>query len=94
VDLILAEFDRDHHAGAGASACSISRRRLIELQERGVPASVIDQASRTVLIVADDGVIVTVINRPTWFARFHHGAERLGHRQRRNRRLRRLTHSR
>jgi hypothetical protein len=94
VGLIRTQFDQDHDAGAGAAAVSISRRRLAELRAEGVPASLIDQARRTVLIAAGDGAIVTVINRPTWFARFHRGAERLGHRRRRNRRTHRPTHSR
>jgi hypothetical protein len=91
VNLIRAQFDRDHDAGAGSAAFSISGQRLAELRAEGVPASVIDQARRTVLIAAGDGAIVTVINRPTWFARFHRGADRLGHRRRRNRRTRRAT---
>jgi hypothetical protein len=80
VDLVLAQYDLEHHAGAGATAVSISRRRLAKLRADGVPASVIDQADHTILIIADDGAIVTAINRPTWFARFHYGADRLGHR--------------
>jgi len=63
VDLILGQFDRDHHAGAGVVAVSISRRRLAELQEEGFSVSLIDQAGHTVLIVADDGAIITAINR-------------------------------
>ena len=94
VDLIRAQFDRDYDAGAGVAAISISRQRLAALRAEGFPASVIDQARRTILIAADDGAIVTVINRPTSFARFHYGAERLGHRRRRNCRTRRPTHSR
>ena len=82
LNLVLAHFDRDHHAGAGASAISISRRRLSELQRDGVSPELIDQAGHTVLIVADDGAIITAINRPTWFARFHYGAQRLGNRRR------------
>jgi hypothetical protein len=90
VELIRTHFDRDHHAGAGAAAISISRRRLAELSAEGVPASVVDQAGHTVLIVADDGPIVTAINRPTWFARFHYGADRLSYRRRSGRRTRRV----
>jgi hypothetical protein len=86
VNLIRAHFDRDYHAGAGAVAISISRRRLAELLAEGVPASVIGQAGHTVLIVADEGAIVTAINRPTWFARFHYGGDRLSYRRRSGRR--------
>lgn len=82
VDLIVANGDREHHAGAGCTAISLSRSRMTELQAEGVPASVIDQAAGTVLIVGHDGAIVTVMNRPTWFARFHYGAERCGPRRR------------
>jgi hypothetical protein len=82
VDLVLAHFDQDYHAGASAAAISISRARLPELQRNGVPAAVIDRAAHTILIVSDDGAIITAINRPTWFARFHYGADRLGHRRR------------
>ena len=39
VNLIRDHFDRDHHAGAGAAAISISRQRLLELSAEGVPAS-------------------------------------------------------
>jgi hypothetical protein len=87
VDFVLTHFDRDHHAGAGAVAVSISRRCLAQLQPDGVPATVLDQAGRTVLIIGDDGVIITAINRATWYARFHYGADRLGHRRRSRRRL-------
>jgi hypothetical protein len=92
VNLILTHFDRDHHAGAGARAVFISRQRLAELESVGVSAAVIDRAGRTILILADDGAIVTAINRPTWFARFHYGADRLGHRRqpRRHARVRRF----
>jgi hypothetical protein len=86
--LVLANFDSDYDAGEGAVAISVSRRRLVELKEEGVPASVIDRAARIVLVLAADGAIITAINRPNWFARFHHGAERLGHRHRARQRSR------
>lgn len=82
VEFVLSQFDRDCHAGAGAAAVSISRARLAELQTDGVPAAVIGKAAHTILIISDDGAIVSAINRPTWFSRFHYGAERLGHRRR------------
>jgi hypothetical protein len=85
VNLILTHFERDHHAG---TAIFISRRRLAELESMGVSASVIDQAGHTILIIAADGAIVTAINRSTWLARFHHGADRLGHRRRTRRHAR------
>jgi hypothetical protein len=88
VGLVLAHFDRDCHAGAGAAAISISRTRLLELQRDGVPAAVIGRSGHAVLIIGDDGAIITAINRPTWFARFHRGADRLGHRRRSRRRNR------
>ena len=88
VGLVLAHFDRDCHAGAGAAAISISRARLAELQRDGIPAAVVDRACHAILIMSDDGAIITAINRPIWFARFHHGAERLGHRRRLRRRSR------
>ena len=88
VGLVLAHFDRDFHAGAGAAAISISRARLAELQRDGVPADVIGRAGHTILIITADGAIITALNRPTWFARFHHGADRLGHRRRSRRRNR------
>jgi hypothetical protein len=81
--LVVANFDRDYGAREGAAAISISRERLAELEGEGIPRALIGLASRTVLIVRSDGAIVTAINRPTWFARFHHGAERLSHRRRR-----------
>jgi hypothetical protein len=83
IDLVVANFDRDYGAREGAAAISISRERLAELEGEGIPRALIGLASRTVLIVRSDGAIVTAINRPTWFARFHHGAERLSHRRRR-----------
>jgi hypothetical protein len=89
INLILANYDSDYNAGAGATALSISRRRLAQLLAEGFRAPVIDQAGHTILIVADDGAIITAINRPTLFARFHYGAERLGHRRPRGRRPRR-----
>jgi hypothetical protein len=89
IKLVLLHYDRDTHAGAGKSALFISRHRCDELRRGGIEPSVAAQAENVVLIVADDGAIVTVINRPTWFARFHCGADRLGHRRRPRRRTRR-----
>jgi len=86
VDFVLANFDRDYDAGDGAAAISISRDRLAELEEEGVPKPLIGQARRTVLVIGPDGAIITTINRPNWYARFHNGADRLGHRQRRRHR--------
>jgi hypothetical protein len=77
LDFVVANFDRDYDAGDGTAAISISLRRLAELKTQGVPKNLIDQASRTVLIMGEDGVIVTAMNKSTWFSRFHHGAERL-----------------
>lgn len=93
LDFVLAHFDRDWHASAGAAAISISRRRLVELQTDGVPAAVIEKAGHTILIVSEDGAIITAINRPTWFARFHYGADRLSHRRRSRRRANRHSRS-
>jgi hypothetical protein len=81
IEFVARHNDRDTHAGAGVSALSISRRRCDELRRRGNDASLVDHAENVFLIVADDGAILTVINRPTWFARFHRGADRLGHRR-------------
>jgi hypothetical protein len=88
VDLVLTHFDRDCYAGGGAAAVSISKPRLAELQTDGVPAAVLGRAAHTILIVGEDGAIVTAINRPTWFSRFHYGADRLGHHRRSPRRSR------
>ena len=88
VKLVLTHFDRDCNASAGAAAVSISRARLAELRTAGLPPAVIDQAGHTILIIGDDGTIITAINRPTWFARFHYGADRLGHHRRSRRRSR------
>jgi hypothetical protein len=89
IKLVLSHYDRDMHAGGTVSALSISRLRSAELRRGGIEASLVDQAEKVVLIVADDGAILTLINRPTWFARFHQGADRLGHRRRSLRRGRR-----
>jgi hypothetical protein len=86
VNFVMANFDCDHYAGDGATAISISRRLLAELEVQGASSNLIDQASRTVLIVGEDGGIVTAINRPTWFARFHYGADRRSHRRHRRHR--------
>jgi hypothetical protein len=77
VNLVLANFDRDHHAGGGAAAISISKGRLRDLERAGYPIQLLERAARTVLLIAESGAIITVINRATWFARFHRGADRL-----------------
>jgi hypothetical protein len=45
--------------------------------------------------MGEGGAIVTAMNRSTWFSRFHHGAERLGHRRKlRRHKLSRRRHPR
>lgn len=65
VQLVLKNFDQDHHAGGGAEALSISRGRVQILLDEGTPIALLERASRTVLVVAEDGSVVTAINRPT-----------------------------
>lgn len=69
VQFVLANFDLDHHAGAGVAAISISKPRLRLLEEQGAPIEVLERAARTVLLIAEDGAVVTAINRPTWHNR-------------------------
>lgn len=79
IDLVVANFDRDYETHDGATAISISRERLAELEGEGVPRALIGRASRTVLIVSADGAIITAMNSPTWSTRFPHGTEKLRH---------------
>jgi hypothetical protein len=82
IELILDNFDADADAGEGVVALSVSRKRCHELHGKVPDLGALDQAKRTVLLVAADGAVVSVINRSNWFGRFHRGAERLGHRRR------------
>ena len=82
IDFVCATFDLDRDVGSGRRAVSCSRIALDKALREGMATDIVDGARRLVLIISDDGVIVTVINRQTWFARFHRGHARLGARQR------------
>lgn len=69
VQFVLQNFDQDHHAGAGASAISISKARAQVLSRESTSPALLERAARTVLVVSEDGYIITAINRPTWHNR-------------------------
>lgn len=74
--LVVTEGDKEHDAGAGICARSFSRRRLSQLSASNISKSVLDQAAHTVVLIGQDGSIVTVINHQTWNGRFYRGAKR------------------
>ena len=76
VQFVLGNFDLDHDAGAGVTAISISRARVHLLEKRGDPHEVLERAARTVLLIAENGAVVTAINRPTWHNRGWTGARK------------------
>jgi hypothetical protein len=74
--LVLEEGDREHHAGEGVIALSLSRHRLAQLSFSDIPQATLDQAAHTVVLMAANGSVVTVINHQTWTGRFYRGAKR------------------
>jgi hypothetical protein len=77
VATVLEHHDLAMEAGNGCNALSISHLALAGLAHDGVPPSLLERARRVVVVQSANGMVVTVINRTTWFARFHRGAERL-----------------
>ena len=75
LNLILTNADRDCCLRGGAYAWSISRACIAKLRSVGVSPSLLDRASRMVVVVGGDGAVITVVNHRSWFGRFHYGAE-------------------
>jgi len=82
IDFVYATFDVDRDVGDGRRALSCSRGALDKALREGAATALVDGARRLVLIIGADGVIVTVMNSQTSFARFQRGHARLGARQR------------
>ncbi len=82
MNALLERFDLDRPVGDGCQALSCSRAALARAREDGVPTAIIERLGRVVLVISPDGVIVTAINRETWFARFLRGHARLSARER------------
>lgn len=51
IDLVLHDSDIEVHAGDGLMSLQLSRRRLAQLAESGVPANVRENAQNVVLLV-------------------------------------------
>lgn len=79
---LLAQGDTERDVGGGCVARTCSVFALAEAARRGVPPDDIEQLRRLVAILGPDGTIVTVMNRPTWYARFQRGHARLSARER------------
>ena len=82
INALLERFDLDRPVGDGCHALSCSRAELARAREDGVPTAIIERLGRVVLVISPDGIIVTAINRETWFARFQRGHARLSARER------------
>lgn len=82
LNLLLNQGDTERDVGGGRVARSCSAFALAEAARHGVPPDEIEQLRRLVAILGADGTIVTVINRPTWYARFQRGHARLSARER------------
>ncbi|BDG74040.1 hypothetical protein Rmf_39690 [Roseomonas fluvialis] len=80
--LLLAHGDTERDVGRGCVARSCSRFALAEAARQGVPPDDVEQLRRLVAILGTDGTVVTVMNRPTWYARFQRGHARLSARER------------
>ncbi|UVF22790.1 DUF4258 domain-containing protein (plasmid) [Microvirga terrae] len=74
--LVLEEGDREYHAGEGTFALSLSHHTLAQLSFSDIPKATLDQAANTVVLMADNGSVVTVVNHQTWTGRFYRGAKR------------------
>lgn len=61
LQLVLFASDRRVHLGAQVTAWALSRERAQGLRKNGIPNSVISRAERLTLIVAEDGMLVTVL---------------------------------
>jgi hypothetical protein len=63
VELAVGLHDRVVAVGNGHEAWSVSRGRCAVLRDAGLPASVVERLSRTILIVEPlTGTVITVIN--------------------------------
>lgn len=80
--LLLAYGDTERDVGSGCVARHCSTFAISEALRLGALAGDAEQLRRLVVIIGADGAIVTVINRPTWYARFQRGHARLSSRQR------------
>lgn len=74
--------DRAVPVGEGCSALSLSPQRERALREAGVAPALLDRVRPLVVLLAENGAVVTVMNRETWFARFVTGRARLTARDR------------
>ena len=82
LSLLLAYGDTDRDVGGGCSARSCSSFAIADAARHGVLPGDLEQLARLVAVIAADGAIVTVMNRPTWYARFQRGHARLSGRER------------
>ncbi len=79
---VLDWADTARDVGGNCHAVSCSAAGLRRARAGGVPPQLLERLAGLVLIIGADGVIVTVVNRPTWFARFQRGHARLSSRER------------
>lgn len=80
--LLVTEGDAERDVGGGCVARSCSAFALAEAARQGVSTDDIEQLRRLVAVIGADGTIVTVMNRPTWYARFQRGHAKLTARER------------
>jgi hypothetical protein len=82
LDILLAYGDTDRDVGGGCTARSCSSFAIADAARHGIMSGDLEQLRRLVAVIGPDGVIVTVMNRPTWYARFQRGHARLTARER------------
>lgn len=82
LDILLAYGDTDRDVGGGCTARSCSSFAIADAARHGIMSGDLEQLRRLVAVIGADGVIVTVMNRPTWYARFQRGHARLTARER------------
>jgi hypothetical protein len=82
MEFLIAHGDTDRDVGDGCISRSCSNFAIAEAGRQGILSGELEQLRKLVAILGRDGTIVTVINRPTWYARFQRGNARLSARER------------
>jgi hypothetical protein len=82
IEFVIAHGDTDRDVGDGCISRTCSNFAIAEAGRQGILSGELEQLRKLVAILGRDGAIVTVINRPTWYARFQRGHARLSARER------------
>jgi hypothetical protein len=81
-DVFLSLADNERDVGGLCVARTCSEMALAEAARDGLSADDVAQLRRFVAVLGADGVVVTIMNSETWFARFQRGHARLSARER------------